>query len=74
MVCAEEYLLWNAAMNLLTLPLGGRMAGLPAPRRRCLAQACDHHHNLTSLINQEAAEGDADHRDYNFIDLPDLWR
>ncbi len=39
MVCAEEYLLWNAAMNLLTLPLGGRMAGLPAPRRRCLAQA-----------------------------------
>lgn len=36
MVYAETYLLMNAAMCLTALPLGGRLAGLPAPGRRAL--------------------------------------
>ncbi len=39
MVYAEEYLFWNAAIPLLSLPLGGRLAGLPAPDKRRLAAA-----------------------------------
>ena len=37
MVHAEAYFLWNAAMCLCALPLGGRLAGLPAPGRGALA-------------------------------------
>lgn len=36
MVHAEAYFLWNAAMCLCVLPLGGRLAGLPAPGRGAL--------------------------------------
>lgn len=37
MVHAEAYFLWNAAMCLCALPLGGKLAGLPAPGRSALA-------------------------------------
>lgn len=37
MVHAEAYFLWNAAMCLCALPLGGKLAGLPAPGRGALA-------------------------------------
>ena len=36
MICAEAYLMWNAAMCACALPLGGRMAGLPSPGRKPL--------------------------------------
>ena len=39
MFCAESYLIWNAAMCACTLPLGGKMAGLPAPQHRPLLLA-----------------------------------
>jgi len=35
-ICAESYWMWNAAMCACALPLGGRMAGLPAPGRKPL--------------------------------------
>ena len=34
MACAEAYLVWNTAMNLCALPLGGKLAGLPLPGYR----------------------------------------
>ena len=37
MVHAEAYFLWNTVMCLCALPLGGRLAGLPAPGRGALA-------------------------------------
>lgn len=37
MVHAEAYFLWNTVMCLCALPLGGRLAGLPAPGRSALA-------------------------------------
>ena len=39
MVFAESCLIWNAAMCACALPLGGKMAGLPAPERRPLLWA-----------------------------------
>ena len=36
MVCAEAYVVWNAAMCACALPLGGRLSGLPAPGRKPL--------------------------------------
>ena len=39
MVHAEAYMFWNAAMCACALPLGGRMAGLPAPGNRPLLLA-----------------------------------
>ena len=36
---AEAYMIWNAAMCACALPLGGRMAGLPAPGRKPLLLA-----------------------------------
>lgn len=46
---AEAYLFWNVAMCACALPLGGRMAGLPAPDKRplMLASALD---GLLSLL------------------------
>lgn len=39
MIHAEAYAAWNAAMCLCALPLGGKLAGLPAPGRRPLLLA-----------------------------------
>ena len=39
LVCAEAYLVWNAAMCACALPLGSKLAGLPAPGRRPLLLA-----------------------------------
>jgi len=39
MIHAEAYMFWNAAMCACALPLGGRMAGLPAPAGRPLLLA-----------------------------------
>ena len=36
MVCAEAYVVWNAAMCACALPLGGKLAGLPAPQKKPL--------------------------------------
>ncbi len=36
MIRAEAYLVWNAAMCLCALPLGGKLAGLPLPRKEPL--------------------------------------
>jgi len=36
LVCAEAYVVWNAAMCACALPLGGRLAGLPAPGKKPL--------------------------------------
>ena len=36
MIQAEAYAVWNAAMCFCALPLGGKMAGLPAPGRKSL--------------------------------------
>ena len=36
MIQAEAYLVWNAAICLCALPLGGRLAGLPPPRKEPL--------------------------------------
>lgn len=36
---AEAYVVWNAVMCLCSLPLGGKLAGLPAPGRKRLALA-----------------------------------
>lgn len=37
--CAEMVLVWNTAMNLCSLPLGGKLAGLPLPQWRSMALA-----------------------------------
>ena len=37
MLHAESYLIWNMAMCTLSLPLGGKLAGLPVPGRRELS-------------------------------------
>lgn len=37
LVSAEAYVVWNAVMCLCSLPLGGKLAGLPAPGCRQLA-------------------------------------
>lgn len=37
MIHAESYLIWNTAMCLCALPLGGKLAGLPVPGRRELS-------------------------------------
>ena len=39
MLHAESYLIWNTAMCTLSLPLGGKLAGLPVPGRRRLSAA-----------------------------------
>lgn len=39
MICAESYWFWNAAMCACALPVGGKMAGLPAPAFRPLLWA-----------------------------------
>ena len=39
MICAESYWFWNAAMCACALPVGGKMAGLPAPGIRSLLWA-----------------------------------
>lgn len=39
LICGEEYLLWNTAMPLACLPLGGYLAGLPGPEGQRLLQA-----------------------------------
>ncbi len=37
MIQAESYVLWNMAMCACALPLGGKLAGLPAPGRKALS-------------------------------------
>ena len=36
MICAEAYLMWNAAMCACALPIGGKLAGLPCPGKKPL--------------------------------------